>query len=44
MKTLSCWDGGMGRREGLKIPYLLQVCEFESHSQYKPTKLIQYEK
>ena len=30
----SCSDGGIGRHEGLKIPWPLRLCGFKSHSEY----------
>ena len=31
----SCSDGGIGRHEGLKIPWPLRLCGFKSHSEYQ---------
>ena len=33
-------DGGIGRHEGLKIPWLLQLCGFKSRSGYYLHELI----
>ena len=30
-----CSNGGIGRHEGLKIPWLLQLCGFKSRFEYK---------
>ena len=29
-----CSNGGIGRHEGLKIPWLLQLCGFKSRFEY----------
>ena len=35
-----CSNGGIGRHEGLKIPWLLQLCGFKSRFEYEKVVLI----
>ena len=34
MHLKGCSNGGIGRHEGLKIPWLLQLCGFKSRFEY----------
>ena len=36
----SCSDGGIGRHEGLKIPWPLRLCGFKSHSEYRKKRKV----
>ena len=36
--NILCWDGGIGRHEGLKLPCPLKACGFKSRSQHKENR------
>ena len=35
-----CSNGGIGRHEGLKIPWLLQLCGFKSRFEYSKGQIV----
>ena len=39
-RSIGCSNGGIGRHEGLKIPWPLRLCGFKSRFEYKKRPVV----